>query len=311
MGEGDGNYGPAIWVPSYNVQTLPGGHFRKVEVHMNSKMKTILGLGAVVLSAQAMSQVTFYEGENFHGRAYATSRDQSDLRRGGFNDSASSVIVDNGRWEVCEDPGFRGQCVELRQGSYDSLKRLGVNNRLSSVRKISNRRGNGYGNGNYNDNDSRRFPEPLANADYEYRQRPNERVYEAPVTSVRAVMGQPEQRCWVEREQVDNRKGDRNIAGGIIGGVIGGVLGHQIGGGTGKDIATAGGAVAGAVVGSNVGRDKNGYGRDVRRCETAQDSGTPDYWDVTYDYRNVTHRVQMSAPPGRTIYVNRRGEPRQ
>lgn len=266
---------------------------------MNSKIKAILGIGALALSAQAMSQVTFYEGEDFHGRAYSTTRDQTDLRRSGFNDSASSVIVDSGRWEVCEDPAFSGQCVVLRAGSYDSLKRLGVNNRLSSVRKVSNRRD--YGN--------YRTPEPLATPGYEYRQRPNERVYEARVTSVRAVMGQPEQRCWVDSEQVTD-KGKRNVAGGIIGGVIGGVLGHQIGGGTGKDIATAGGAVAGAVVGSNVGRDKDTYSRDVRRCETTQ-SGTPDYWDVTYDYRNVTHRVQMSAPPGRTIQVNRRGEPRQ
>lgn len=266
---------------------------------MNFKMKSILGIGALVLSAQAMSQVTFYEGEDFHGRAYSTTRDQTDLRRNGFNDSASSVIVDKGRWEVCEDPGFNGQCVVLREGSYDSLKRMGVNNRLSSVRKVSTR--SGY--------DNSRAPEPLAAPGYEYRRRPNERVYEARVTSVRAVMGQPEQRCWVEREQVVD-KGNRNVAGGIIGGVIGGVLGHQIGGGTGKDIATAGGAVAGAVVGSNVGRDKDVYSRDVRRCENTQ-SGTPDYWDVTYDYRNVTHRVQMTAPPGRTIYVNRQGEPRQ
>jgi hypothetical protein len=58
-------------------------------------------------------------------------------------------------------------------------------------------------------------PEPLPAPTYEYRRRPNERVYEAKVTSVRAVMGEPE------------------------------------------------------------------------------------------------HRVQMSAPPGRTIYVNRDGEPRQ
>ncbi|MEO6185283.1 MAG: beta/gamma crystallin-related protein [Steroidobacteraceae bacterium] len=264
-------------------------------------MKTILGVGAAVLSVQAMAQVTFYEGEDFHGRAYSTSRDQSDLRRGGFNDSASSVIVDKGRWEVCEDPRYSGQCVVLRPGSYDSLKRLGVNNRLSSVRKVGGRR-------DYADS---RAPEPLPAPGYEYRQRPNERVYQARVTSVRAVLGQqPEQRCWVEREQVGD-KGKRNVAGGILGGVIGGVLGHQIGGGTGKDLATAGGAVAGAVVGSNVGRDKETYSRDVRRCDTTSQNQPPDYWDVTYDYRNVTHRVQMSAPPGDTIFVNRQGEPRQ
>jgi len=37
----------------------------------------------------------------------------------------------------------------------------------------------------------------------------------------------------------------------------------------------------------------------------------PDYWDVEYEFRNVDHRIQMSAPPGDRIYVNRDGEPRQ
>ncbi len=265
---------------------------------MNSRMTTLLGVSALCLSAQAMAQVTFYEGEDFRGRAFTTKLEVSDFKRSGFNDRASSVIVENGRWEVCEDARFRGRCVVLREGSYDSLQRMGVDNRLSSVRRVST-------------NDTRydsHSPEPLPVAGYEYRRRPNERVYEARVTSVRAVMGRPEERCWVEREQVEGRSGNK-VAGGIIGGVIGGILGHEISGG--KGVATAGGAVAGAAVGANVahgGRDD--YSRDVRRCEKTVD-GTPDYWDVRYTYRNVEHRVQMSAPPGRTIYVNRQGEPRQ
>ena len=45
-------------------------------------------------------------------------------------------------------------------------------------------------------------PQPVLDTPYEYRRRPNERLSEAPVTSVRAVVGPPEQRCWVERQQV-------------------------------------------------------------------------------------------------------------
>jgi uncharacterized protein YcfJ len=92
--------------------------------------------------------------------------------------------------------------------------------------------------------------------------------------------------------------------------VIGGILGHQIGGGRGQDIATAGGAVAGAAIGSNVGRDGGGYSQDVQRCTDVSRSDNPDYWDVTYEFRGSEHRVQMSAPPGPTILVNRDGEPR-
>ena len=36
----------------------------------------------------------------------------------------------------------------------------------------------------------------------------------------------------------------------------------------------------------------------------------PDYWDVSYDFRGTEHHVQMATPPGPTITVNERGEPR-
>ena len=40
-------------------------------------------------------------------------------------------------------------------------------------------------------------------------------------------------------------------------------------------------------------------------------NGPPEYWDVSYRFRNVEHRIQMTSPPGRPIVVNRDGEPRQ
>ena len=106
--------------------------------------------------------------------------------------------------------------------------------------------------------------------------------------------------------------GDRNVGGAVVGAIIGGVLGHQVGGGRGKDAATAGGAVAGALIGSNQGRGSSGvtYDKDVQRCRTVA-SGTPAYWDVTYDYRGRENRIQMSSAPGDTISVNANGEPRQ
>lgn len=147
----------------------------------------------------------------------------------------------------------------------------------------------------------------------DYRRRDRERLFDAPVTSVRAVLGDSGQRCWIEREKVPQARGPANMPGAVVGAVIGGILGHQIGGGSGRDIATAGGVVAGAVVGSNVGRS-GAYGgtqtQDVQRCTTDSSLSTPDYWDVTYTFRGVEHRVQLTDPPGRTITVNADGEPR-
>jgi uncharacterized protein YcfJ len=267
---------------------------------MNIKLKSALGVAALLLGAQAMAQVTFYEGEGFRGRAFSTNQRVPDFVRYGFNDRARSVVVDKGRWEVCEDSRFEGRCVVLRRGSYDSLQQMGLNERISSVRPVENNR-----------RDVVETPAPLAAPNYEYRRRPNERVFEAPITSVRAVGGPPNQRCWMERQQVQSQP---NVGGALIGGLIGGVLGHQVGGGSGKDLATVAGAVGGAVVGNNVANNNNNVGpvtRDVQRCETTQNV-TPAYWDVTYNYRGVENHVQMSAPPqGNTIFVNANGLPRQ
>jgi uncharacterized protein YcfJ len=211
------------------------------------------------------------------------------------------VVVDRGRWEVCEDARFRGRCVVLRRGSYASLAGLGLENRISSVRAMDNGRRQAI-----------EAPEPLAAPDYEYRRRANERVFQAPVSSVRAVVGPPTERCWVERHQVSQpAQGQPNIGNALIGGIIGGVLGHQVGGGSGKDIATVGGAVAGAAIGSNVGRSDGAqsYAQDVRRCENVA-STTPAYWDVSYNFRGVEHKMQMATQPGTTIAVNRDGVPR-
>jgi uncharacterized protein YcfJ len=261
---------------------------------MNIRLRHAVAASALTLVAtSALAQITFYEREGFRGRALTVDRPVPNFERQGFNDRASSVVVDRGRWEVCEDADFGGRCALLKRGSYDSLRSLGLSNRISSVRPARDRVR--YEN----------EPAPLAAPTYQYRQRPGERLTEVPVESVRAVVGAANQRCWVEREQVSG--GEPNVGGAIVGGIIGGVLGHQIGGGRGKDVATAGGAVAGAAIGSQAGRET--YGRDVERCRTTA-SGPPEYWEVTYRYRGAEHRVQMSAPPGRTIWVNQQGEPR-
>ncbi len=244
------------------------------------------------------AQITFYEHEGFQGRSFSTGEQVGNIERHGFNDRASSALVVGDRWEVCSDAGFSGRCVVLRPGQYGSLAAMGLNDRVSSVRIVERRA---------QVEDNRYAPAPVTVHDY--RRRHEERVFEAEVTSVRAVVGPSEQRCWVEREQVAS--GGTNIPGALVGAVIGGILGHQIGGGRGKDVATAGGAIAGGVLGANVGRDSGntGYGQDVKRCESVP-SQTPAYWDVTYHFRGQEHRIQMTSAPGRTISVNSQGEPR-
>lgn len=157
---------------------------------MSPQLKSSLSLAACAFAAlsfavPAAAQVTFYEHDNFQGRSVTADRNVRNLENFGFNDRASSVVVTRGsRWEVCEDIRFAGRCVVLRQGQYPSLESMGLNDRISSMRMLDS-------NGRIEPD--RYAPQPAVAQDW--RRRQNERLFEAEVTSVRAVMGTPEQRC--------------------------------------------------------------------------------------------------------------------
>lgn len=258
---------------------------------------------ALAFTAQAYAQVTFYEQDGFRGRSFTAQERVGNLERAGFNDRASSVVVAGQRWQACEDTRFEGRCTVLRPGQYASLAAMGLNDRISSVRPLR---------ANQHVAEADYAPMPLVAQDF--RRRRNERLYDAPVTSARAVLGTPAQRCWMEREQVvqQPQQGGLNVPGAAIGAVIGGILGHQVGGGSGKQIATVAGAVGGGALGSQYGRGDAvvPVTQDVRRCDGNPAAATPSYWDVTYQFRGQQHRVQMATDPGRTVTVNRNGEPR-
>jgi uncharacterized protein YcfJ len=267
---------------------------------MNFPIRTALAVLLATLGAQAMAQIALYPREGWRGRPVNITRSIADLGNAGFDNRASSVVVERGRWEVCTLPNFQGECRILRRGSYESLEGMGLNDNISSIRAVPPRR---------RVDEMAYAPEPAPQPSYEYRVRPSERLFEAPITSARAVVGPPEERCWVERQQAE-ASGGSGTAGAIAGALIGGVLGHQVGGGSGRDLATVGGAIAGAAVGSNVGRNTgNQYAQNVQRCERVP-SRTPQYWDVTYEFRGIEHRAQLATEPGRTITVNREGVPR-
>jgi uncharacterized protein YcfJ len=251
------------------------------------------------------AQVTFFEYEGFDGRSFTTVDPIANLERFGFNNRASSAVVRRDQWLACEDVRFDGRCVILRPGRYASLASMGLNNSISSVRRLST---------SDRISDYRYAPSPSPVAAYDFNRRPDERLYEAPVTSVRAVVGPPGQRCWVEREHIAYDQREANVPGAIAGALIGGIIGHQVGSGRGNDVATLAGAIGGAVLGSNVTQDR--YGRrivtqDVQRCTGASSRARPDYWDVSYRFRGEEHRVQLRSPPGGTVTVNEMGEPRE
>jgi hypothetical protein len=235
---------------------------------MNTVLKSALAMAALAMTTHAAAQAVFYEHDGFTGRSFTTEKHVGDFARIGFNDRASSIVVLRDRWEVCEDAGFKGRCVVLRAGRYTSLSALGLNDRVSSARAVVK---------NARIEDNRYAPAPLPV--YDNYRRHNEKVYEANVTSVRAVLGPPDRRCWIEQEHVSHGGRGDNAYGPLAGGVIG----YQAGG---------------------------GRNQDVQKCVDVQTQNRPDHWDVTYDFRGQEHRIQMLAQPGKTITVNGKGEPR-
>ena len=268
----------------------------------NKALLTVAALCALAWSVPAAARVTFYENDDFQGQSFSTNRQVGSFLNVGFNDRASSIVVTEGRWEVCGDVRFGGACRVLREGSYPSLRAMGMNDRISSVRPLQ---------ASASIADDRYGPD--APAPSAWRRRNGERLFEAPVSEVRAIMGVAEQRCWMERQDVVSENRPRsNVPGAILGAVLGGVIGHQIGGGTGRDIATAGGAVVGGVVGSRVGADgRTVESRDVQKCRSVPNTSTVAYWDVSYNFRGQAHHAQLKQPPGETITVNGQGEPRE
>jgi len=274
---------------------------------MTTILKALLATTAVAFAAQAGAQVVFYDKENFQGRSLTVQKRVTDLSRAGFKQRAGSVVVTGQRWQVCGDTRLEGDCMVLRPGRYASFASIGLDERVASARPVP-------------------ASEEVAQEDYaplppvvqDFSRRPNEKLYDAVVTSSRAVTGTPGQRCWVESEQVVQQpaqpQAGLNLPGAAVGALIGGILGHQVGGGTGKQIATVGGALGGAALGAQYGRadavPAQTVAQDVRHCDSNPVQATPAYWDVTYDFRGQEHRVQMTAAPGRTVPVNGKGEPR-
>lgn len=244
------------------------------------------------------AHLVFYPWENFSGRGFKTQGDTVELNRSGDNSHIASAQIRGGPWELCQGSGFSGHCIVLRQGDYPSLRAMGLQDGFASARVVGL--------------DRRPQAVTAAGPTYDPRRRNNERLFNAQVTAVRAVVGTPEQRCWVEPGQVAQERDRNNLPGALIGAVIGGILGHQVGGGSGRDLATIGGVIAGGAIGNTVGRDGQpaAPARDVERCADIPGQAQIQFWDVTYDFRGQSHTVQMTTEPGRTIKVNRDGEPR-
>jgi hypothetical protein len=84
------------------------------------------------------ASIAVYSQPGYRGKSWVFSDDIADLGRVGLNNQVSSVRVYGGRWQICEQQGFRS-CRSITSDIPD-LSIIGWNNRVSSIRE-----GGGWG----------------------------------------------------------------------------------------------------------------------------------------------------------------------
>lgn len=92
------------------------------------------GVQAPEAPGEGMGRVILFANPNFRGESIAISGVNGALDRSGFNDAATSMIVEGGRWLFCTEPYFRGDCKVVGPGRYAALAPLGLDRAISSIR---------------------------------------------------------------------------------------------------------------------------------------------------------------------------------
>ena len=80
------------------------------------------------------ADLTLYTEGDFQGRPLNVVIDLPQLGSLNFNDRASSLVIEKGAWVLCTGEDFTGKCVTLEPGRYGSLKDLGLDKDITSVR---------------------------------------------------------------------------------------------------------------------------------------------------------------------------------
>jgi hypothetical protein len=78
--------------------------------------------------------VEVFAAPDFQGPRVTVNRAEDSLADGPLGRRAASLVIHEGSWEVCTEPGFGGACSVLDPGSYEQLGRL--HRRIGSLRRV-------------------------------------------------------------------------------------------------------------------------------------------------------------------------------
>jgi Beta/Gamma crystallin len=90
---------------------------------------------ALAVTSAFAGQITLYERPDFQG-SYVVANDGIAVVQGqGFGNTAASIVVVDGTWEVCTGANFDGRCAQLVPGNYPGID-VRLNGRIASVRQV-------------------------------------------------------------------------------------------------------------------------------------------------------------------------------
>jgi Beta/Gamma crystallin len=99
-----------------------------VRPRLNGRAEGGIGRGGTI---PPRAQIVLYDDVNYRGRVTSILEATPTLRW--LSNTAGSLKVVSGRWEVCDEPNFGGRCATVTNDIPD-LARLRLRNRISSVR---------------------------------------------------------------------------------------------------------------------------------------------------------------------------------
>jgi hypothetical protein len=98
--------------------------------------KTLWVAGLALAGAAQAAEITIYKQPNFAGGEQTFNHDTASLQGTGVYDQSKSIIVRSGRWQVCSQPNFQGDCQVLERGQYAALPQQ-LSGRIESLREVS------------------------------------------------------------------------------------------------------------------------------------------------------------------------------
>ena len=91
------------------------------------------------------ASIELYPRRGFRGPAMVLDRNVRWLERRGVDErEVSSVIVNEGVWQLCTEPGFRGTCGTFEPGHYARIERDSQTGRYLLLRGVDHSRDQSY-----------------------------------------------------------------------------------------------------------------------------------------------------------------------